>query len=273
MRILQLSDPHVLADPEGLCHGRPALALLRHGLQEALGQLRALGETVDLLLISGDLCDDESWGGYVRLGELLEALPLPVALLAGNHDQPALLRASLGRSVVIAPALVRCGHGWLLLLDSHRSGDTAGALGRLQLDWLQHQLAARPPAAGGQPLLVAVHHPPVPIGDAGMDAIRLRDGEALLDGLRPLSGLRGLVFGHVHQHWHGELPGRPEVPLLGCPSTLHSFPAVQSCPLERPDDPGGRWLQIGEDGVLRQRLLRWAPLDSPSLGECNAPTP
>jgi Icc protein len=265
MRILQLSDPHLLADPAGRCHGRPALALLRHGLLEALGQLRAAGEAPDLLLISGDLCDDESWGGYVRLGELLQPLPVPVALLAGNHDQPALLRAALGRRAVIAPALVRCGNGWLLLLDSHRSGDTAGELGPLQLRWVQRQLAARPPA-GDLPLLVAVHHPPVPIGDAVMDAIRLRDGEALLEGLRPLPALRGLVFGHVHQHWQGGLPGRPEVPLLGCPSTLRSFPAVQPCPLERPDDPGGRWLHIGEDGVLRQRLLRWAPFDGPSLG-------
>jgi len=264
MRILQLSDPHLLADPAGLCHGRPALALLRHGLQEALRQLRAAGEAPDLLLISGDLCDDESWGGYARLGEWLQALPLPVALLAGNHDQPALLRAALGRRAVIAPALVRCGHGWLLLLDSHRSGATDGELGPLQLDWLRRQLAAGV-TAGGQPLLVAVHHPPVPIGDGAMDAIRLRDGEALLDLLRPLSALRGLVFGHVHQHWQGGLPGRPEVPLLGCPSTLRSFPAVQRCPLERPDDPGGRWLHIGVDSVLRQRLLRWAPFDGPSL--------
>jgi 3',5'-cyclic-AMP phosphodiesterase len=272
MRILQLSDPHLLADPAGRCHGRPALDLLHHGLQEALRQLRALGEAPDLLLISGDLCDDESWGGYVRLGKVLQSLPLPVALLPGNHDHPALLRAALGRRAMIAPALVRCGHGWLLLLDSHCSGDTAGELGPLQLDWLQRQLAAEVPA-GGQPLLVAVHHPPVPIGDTAMDAIRLRDGAALIDGLRPLSGLRGLVFGHVHQHWQGDLPGRPEVPLLGCPSTLRSFPPVQCCPLERPDDPGGRWLEIGEDGVLRQRLLRWAPLDGPSLASCNAPTP
>ena len=265
MRILQLSDPHLVADPAGRCHGRPALALLRHGLQEALSQLQAAGDAPDLLLISGDLCDDESWGGYARLGELLQGLRLPVALLAGNHDQPALLRAALRRRAVIAPALVGCGNGWLLLLDSHRSGDIAGALGSLQLGWLQRQWAGAA-TAGGQPLLVAVHHPPVPIGDAGMDAIRLRDGEALLDLLRPVAALRGLVFGHVHQHWQGGLPGRPEVPLLGCPSTLRSFAPVQNCPLGRPDDPGGRWLHIGEDGVLRQRLLRWAPGDGPSLG-------
>jgi 3',5'-cyclic-AMP phosphodiesterase len=264
MRILQLSDPHLLADPAGRCHGRPALALLRDGLCEALGQLRSAGEAPDLLLISGDLCDDESWGGYARLAELLQEIPLPVALLAGNHDHPALLRAALGRRAVVAPALIRCCGGQLLLLDSHRSGDTAGELGRIQLDWARRRLAAGSTDAD-LPLVVAVHHPPLPIGDAEMDAIRLRDGDALLDLLRPLAALRGLVFGHIHQHWQAGLPGRPAVPLLGCPSTLRSFGPVQPCPLGRPADPGGRWLALGEDGVLRQRLLRWAPCDGPSL--------
>lgn len=271
MRILQLSDPHLLADPAGRCRGHPALSLLRHALKQALGQLRAAGEVPDLLLISGDLCQDESWGGYVRLVELLETVPLPVALLPGNHDHPALLRAALGRRAVIAPALLEAGTGRLLLLDSHRSGEVAGTLGRTQREWLRNQLAPAPPGPGS-PLLVALHHPPLPIGDPAFDAIGLRDGEELLQLLRPEPALRGLVFGHIHQHWLGALPGRPEVPLLGCPSSLCSFAPVQPCPLGRPDDSGGRWLQLDETGKLRQRLLRWPPVDAPSLRPCSVPS-
>ncbi len=272
MRILQLSDPHLLADPTGRCRGRAALPLLRHGLRQALHQLRGSGDAPDLLLISGDLCQDESWGGYGRLAEALPGPALPVALLAGNHDHPALLRAALGRRAVIAPAVIASGPWRLLLLDSHRSGDAAGELGSLQLGWLRRQLAALP-AGDAASLLVAVHHPPIPIGDAGMDAIRLRDGEALLALLGPVAALKGLVFGHVHQHWQGGMPGRPEVPLLGCPSTLCGFGPVQPCPLGRPDDPGGRWLDLAPDGLLRQRLLRWAPVDGPSLHPCNGFSP
>jgi Icc protein len=191
-----------------------------------------------------------------------------VALLAGNHDHPALLRAVLGRRAVIAPAVISSGEWQVLLLDSHRSGEVAGALGPAQLGWLRRRLAALP-AGGDSSVLIAVHHPPVPIGDAGMDAIRLRDGQALVDLLRPVAAVRGLVFGHVHQHWQGMLPGRPDVLLLGCPSTLCGFGPVQPCPLGRPDDPGGRWLELARDGVLRQRLLRWTPVDGPSLGPCN----
>jgi Icc protein len=173
---------------------------------------------------------------------------------------------------VIAPALLDAGSWRLLLLDSHLSGEVAGELGRSQLAWLRSCLAPAQPGPGS-PLLVALHHPPVAIGDPGLDPIGLRDGEALLELLRPEQALRGLVFGHIHQHWQGALPGRPEVPLLGCPSSLCSFAAVQPCPLGRPDDPGGRWLQLDGAGALRQRLLRWAPVDGPSLRPCSVPSP
>lgn len=252
LRVLQLSDPHLLAEGQGRYRGRRPLVQLRHGLEQALTQA---GAPVDLLLISGDLCQDESLGGYVRLRELLAPLPLPVALLSGNHDHPALLRAALGRRAALGPAVLPLGPWRLVLLESHRPGRSEGWLGETQLDWLGRQLAAP-----GGPVLVAVHHPPLPIGDPLFDAIALADGPALLALLAGAPAVAAVVCGHLHQHWRGALPGRPDVPVLSCPSTLCSFPAVQPCPLGRPDDPGGRLLELGASGRWRQRLLRWPAL-------------
>ncbi len=252
MRVLQLSDPHLLADGQGRYRGRCPLAQLRHGLRQALAQV---GGAPDLLLISGDLCQDESLGGYVRLRELLAPLALPVALLSGNHDHPALLRAALGRRALLGPAVLPLGAWRLVLLESHRPGRVEGWLGEGQLRWLRQELAA----AGG-PVLVAVHHPPQPIGDPLFDAIALADGAALLAALAAAPAVAMVVCGHVHQHWQGALPGRPEVPVLSCPSTLCAFPAVQRCPLGRPHDPGARLLELGPTGRWRQRLLRWSAL-------------
>ncbi|MCP9927958.1 metallophosphoesterase [Cyanobium sp. CH-040] len=252
MRLLQLSDPHLLADGEGTYRGRRPAA----HLAEALRRGAALDPPPDLLLISGDLCQDESWSGYLHLRQLLQPWPTPVALLSGNHDHPQLLRAALGRRAVLAPAVLERADSRVLLLASHQAGRTGGALGRRQLGWLAGLLqgwARQPP----RPLLVAVHHPPVPIGDPVMDAIGLDDGAALLELLRPVPSLVGVVFGHVHQHWQADLPGRAGVPLLGCPSTLCGFGPVQPCPLGSPDDPGGRWLEIDRRGRLHHRLLRW----------------
>jgi Icc protein len=255
MQLLQLSDPHLLADPQGHYRQRRPF----RSLQEALRQVAR--QPHGLLLISGDLCQDETWQGYIRLRELLASVEVPVALLPGNHDHPALLRAALGRQAVIAPAVIELGGCRLVLLDSHRSGSVGGWIGPRQLAWLAGQLATAP----HNPTLVAVHHPPVPIGDAGMDAIALHDGPALLALLRPVPGVRAVLFGHVHQHWQGWLPDRPAelepVQLLGCPSTLCAFGPVQPCPLGRAADPGARWLQLDAAGGLQQRLLRWHGVD------------
>jgi Icc protein len=260
MRLLQLSDPHLLGDPNGLCRGRPSLALLRHALRMAHDQLQAADQMPSRLLISGDLCQDESWGGYRRLAEALAQSPFaalePPLLLAGNHDHALALRAALGRQAVVAPALLNWGSWQVLLLDSHVPGQVGGRLGPHQLAWIAAQLPR-----SEQPLLVAVHHPPLAIGDPGLDAIALADGEALLSLLRRCGRWRGLVFGHIHQHWSGSLPGADghrAIPLLGCPSTLAPFAAVLPCPLGREQDPGGRLLELGTDGELRHQLLRWS---------------
>jgi Icc protein len=254
MRVLQLSDPHLLADPMGRYRGRRPFAWLEQGLRQSLARLP---QPPQLLLLSGDLCQDESLGGYGNLRRLLEPLSIPVALLPGNHDHPQLMRAALARRAVIAPALVEVAGGRVLLLDSHKAGATAGWLGSAQLGWLAERLGWLRRQPDRRPLLVAVHHPPVPIGDPVMDAISLLDGPALLELLRPLPDLVAVVFGHIHQHWAGSLPGRAEVPLLGCPSTLCGFGPVQPCPLGRPDDPGGRWLVVRPGGGFHQSLLRW----------------
>ena len=261
MRLLQLSDPHLLADPDGVCRGHRPLARLRQGLEQALDQLRQQGDAPDLLLISGDLCQDESWQGYGLLRDLLARQAMPAALLPGNHDHPLLLRAALGRQWPVAPALVPCAGAQLLLLDSHRPGCDGGWLGEAQLAWVRQQLTPQ----SRVPLLVAVHHPPLPIGDPAFDAMGLGDGPELLNLLRPVARLRALLFGHVHQHWQGTLPGRPEVTVLGCPSTLCGFGPVQPCPLGRPQDPGARLLVLEPDGVLRQQLLRWSAAMPPSV--------
>ena len=266
MRILQLSDPHLLADPLGHCRGRSPWALLRLALEQAWQQLDAAGQRPDQLLITGDLCQDESWGGYVRLGELLTASPLadlpPPWLLGGNHDHGQRLRAALGRRAVIAPAMIACAGWQVLLLDSQVPGRLDGRLGPHQLAWLERALQR-----SDHPLLVALHHPPGAIGDSRLDGIALSDGQDLLDRLQASGRLRGVVFGHVHQHWQGRLPGPaqtgPGAPLLACPSTLCAFAAVQPCPLGRADDPGARLLELTSAGELRHRLLRWSPPDSP----------
>ncbi|WP_259727588.1 MULTISPECIES: metallophosphoesterase [unclassified Synechococcus] len=250
LHVLQLSDPHLLADPQGVYRGVNPYEQLRHGLEQAIAQLE---RPPDLLLISGDLCQDESLAGYGHLCDLLTPLRIPLALLPGNHDNPALIRQALGGLAALAPAALQLGPWRLILISSHRPGSPAGCLDDHQLRWLRGQLAG-----SSAPTWLAIHHPPVPIGSPSLDAIALQHPEPLLELLAASPLVRGVLFGHVHQHWQGQLPGSPEVPLFACPSTLCAFPSSQPCPLGRPQDPGGRWLELRPDRSWAQRLLRWS---------------
>jgi Icc protein len=276
MRLLQLSDPHLLADPEGFCRGRQPLPRLRQALAAALSQLAQEDLWPDWLLLTGDLCQDESWGGYARLRELLAEPGLPpflpplppVALLPGNHEHCLRLRAALGRHALLAPARLTlpgaepgAGQWRVLLLDSHCPGRIDGQLGHRQWSWLEREIAAA--ERDGAWLLLALHHPPGPIGDPFLDTIALAEGPALLELLANRPAARGLVFGHVHQYWRGWLPGAPGRPLLGCPSTLGPFGPVQPCPLGRGEDPGALLLDLDPAGEIRHRLLRWHAPEPP----------
>ncbi|MEB3176210.1 MAG: metallophosphoesterase [Synechococcus sp.] len=236
--LLQLSDPHLLADPQGRHRGVAALPALRRALQEGLARCPC---PPDLLLISGDLCQDESWLGYAALRDLLAPLPLPVALLAGNHDHPQLLRSALGRTAVVAPALLEFGAWRLLLLDSHCSGQINGRLSALQVRWAQQALQG-----STAPVLLAVHHPPEDFTPAS----------PWLQQLAAQVPLKLLLVGHIHQHRQEPTAAGPV--LLGCPSTLLQFSPRQPCPLGMPQEPGGRWLQLGAGGHWRTELLRWS---------------
>ena len=253
MRILQLTDPHLVAADAARVRDRPALPLWHR----ALDQVELLQP--DCLVVTGDLCQDESWGGYARLRDALQLrVNCPVALVPGNHDHPLLLDAVLGRFCTTAPAELVVGGVRLLVLNSHWRGHSPGCLGAGQLQWLSERLQQI--AGDPMPLVVALHHPPMAIGHPVLDTMNLIDHGALRRLLLPLEALRAVVFGHIHQHWEGCWPDRVDVPLLGAPSTLKSFQNVQPCPLNRAEDPGGRLLEIDASGRLSHRVLRWPTL-------------
>ena len=251
MKILQLSDPHLVASDAGLVRGRPALRYWTRALQQAILH------QPDCVLITGDLCQDESWCGYRRLeAELRRHVRCPVGVLPGNHDHPLLLDCVLGRHCTTAPGEMLVDGVRILLLNSHWCGHSAGHLGKRQLAWLSERLNDSSP--GAKPLVIALHHPPLLIGHPLLDTMNLVDNGTFRDLLLNCRSLIGILFGHVHQHWQGVWPERPDVQLLGCPSTLIGFDPVQACPMNRAGDPGGRLIQIDPSGALTHALLRWS---------------
>ena len=235
----QLTDPHLLADPRGRYRGVNSYDRFRSCLRSACSA------KPDLVLLTGDLAQDETWGAYGLLREQLAACDSPALVMAGNHDQHRLLRSCLGRHALVAPCGVAVGNWLVIGLDSHVAGCMGGRLSAAQLGWLASTLRTHP-----GPCLVALHHPPAAIGCPRMDPIALAAPERFLRLLQDFPQVKGVVFGHVHQAWRQQ--GRPH--LMACPSTAMQIASTQPSP--HSDAPGWRLLRLEATGQLHTQVMR-----------------
>jgi len=244
--VVQISDPHL---------GRHA-GPIRAGYPDSDTQLEAVIDDVllhhrdaDLVLVTGDLAEDPKAPVYQRLVAHLARLPAPIVALAGNHDDRGIARETF----------VAAGHGfdgervlggWLVVgLDSCWPGHTAGLVQPSELQRLEDSIERHP----GRQVLVAVHHPLVPVGSRWLDRLALTNGDELLATMSRHPEVRACIFGHIHQTYdalHGP------VRLLGCPSTLVQFlPAAWDFALE-PVESGYRILRLRSDGNIETEVRR-----------------
>jgi 3',5'-cyclic-AMP phosphodiesterase len=237
--LVQLSDPHVSVRDWAAAD---ALAL---GVRTVLG----LRPTPDAVLVTGDIADNGDPREYARAAELLALLPMPVHVLAGNHDDRGRLAAAFDgppdgpRRWVADVAGVR-----LLGLDTSIPGSVSGsgALGADGLAWLSDALAAAPDV----PTIVAMHHPPLPIGIQSLDEIGLagEDAAAFAGVVEAAPQVIRVVAGHVHRTVFSEIGGRP---FVTCPSTyLQARLGLDGERLELIPEPPAIVVHVWRDGRL-----------------------
>lgn len=229
-RLLHITDTHLFADPSADYRGVVTAASLA-AVIDASGAASA-----DAVVISGDLCQDESRGGYRILREQLARLTMPIVCLPGNHDDLVFMREELAGSNVQVLGEQRIG-GWrLLALDCTVPGAVHGEFGPERLAEIDTWLAA-----AALPTLVALHHPPIDCGSRWLDGSRLADGEAFLAMLARHSQVRAVLCGHIHQRLDRELGG---LRILATPSTCRQFAEQHDNFATDEQPPGWRWILL-----------------------------
>jgi 3',5'-cyclic-AMP phosphodiesterase len=239
--LAQLSDPHIgatWADGDSVAR-----------LAAAVQSVRALQPQPDAVLVTGDLADHATDDEYEQVRELLAPLGAPLYVLPGNHDDRRALHRHFGVPGGAGDPVqysAELGPVRLVVLDSTRPGEAAGALDAGRLDWLDAELAAAPRL----PALLAMHHPPLLTGVPAWDEIGLpaADRRALGRVLDRHPQVRLLVAGHVHRLIAGNLAGRS---VLTVPSTyVQARLQIGSHELELADEPAGFALHAFLDGEL-----------------------
>jgi Icc protein len=244
LRLLQISDPHLFASPQGTLRGVATLPALRTVLAHALAD----GAHYDALLVTGDIVHDEP-GGYRHFRVEMLATGLPVYCLPGNHDVPAALPHAVAGTPVQVGGQADLGAWRIVLLDSSVPGQAHGRLQPAELERLDQALAS----AGSRHVLIGVHHHPVPHASRWLDSVGLHNAADLFAVMDRHSGVRALLWGHVHQEFEALRRG---VRLLGVPSTCAQFlPHSEQFAID-PAPPGYRMLTLRADGTLDTEVVR-----------------
>ncbi|ALM51727.1 metallophosphoesterase [Halomonas huangheensis] len=233
MRLIQLSDCHLYADPQARSRcGNPARQLA--AVVAAADALRP-----DLVLVTGDISQDETQGAYHLAADALARLDCPWYWIPGNHDDPELMNAV--QEVVTE---VASRHWRILQLDTHIEGDVRGEVGEQQLARLQQQLAE-----DDRPTLIAMHHPPVEVGSTWMDAISLGDQQAFWAVLDNAPQVRMVICGHVHHAFQARVDTtQGHVEVYACPSTSDQFLAgSDEFAVDEASRPGLRVIDLQRD--------------------------
>jgi Icc protein len=236
--LAQLSDTHLLADPDAL--------LWSHNTTRSLAAVaEALPHGIDVLVVTGDVTEDGTPEAYRRVLALTAERAKQRYFVAGNHDDPEVIREVLGPAPPLR--MIRIAERWTMaLVDSQWVGHEEGRIADSTLSELREELARV-----STHVVVCVHHPP--ISTCENPACGLTDSHALLEVIHS-SPVRLVLSGHVHHHFDMTRDG---VRFIGAPSTFRQLRhGGDPHYTDTGEPPAAQLLELLDDGDVSCRVVR-----------------
>ena len=191
----------------------------RDYLHRALLGINHYFEQARACLLLGDIADSGSDPSYKSVYEQLQSIPMPIYATVGNHDNRPIMQSHFSGSYTsdgFAQNSNRLSMDWrLIVLDSKLDGREYGEICFTRLAWLANQLQTCPE----RNIIIAMHHPPGPLGVPALDGIALGNGSSLHRVLEPHKNrIRMLLCSHFHlpisASWYG-------FPVAAVPALTH----------------------------------------------------
>ncbi|MEO1067247.1 MAG: phosphodiesterase [Pseudomonadota bacterium] len=203
MRFLQFTDIHLTTPGETILQRDP-----NANFEKALGHALADHSDAEALVITGDLSDWGDRDDYERLKARIGALPFPVHLCIGNHDNRENFLSvfpDLANDDGFVQNVAPLGDALAVTLDTKIPDTHAGELCATRLAWLDRTLSD-----ADKPVFLFMHHNPVPTGQGPIDTIMLQNADGFAETIRPYGDkIRHIFFGHCHLPLNGSLHGVP----------------------------------------------------------------
>ncbi len=192
--LAQLSDTHFDGSPRNTAR-----------VADAMTFLAAMATPPDAILVTGDVADHGSPAEYESARATIVS-DVPILWCPGNHDDRQAFAESLLNLDTTAPLnyAYQLGELTVAMCDSTIPGEPGGELTATTLDWLRGVLAGAP-----GPVVVAFHHPPVPVFNPITDTMGLARPHELAAVLDAAPNVVAVLTGHAHMSAVTTFAGRP----------------------------------------------------------------
>lgn len=271
IRILQLTDLHVFAEPGTKLKGVPTL----ESLQEVVDWIEQQERAFDHIVVTGDHTHDERPESYRAVRAQLERLSGRRWQVPGNHDDRSVLRqvfpevdqqiegddgAAFGATAADAGIRFsfRAGDWHCIGLDTHVPGEVSGRFDAEQERWLSDVLQR----STADQVVLFCHHPPIDVGSVWMDRIGLQQPEWLHNIVARDDRIQAIFCGHVHHDFAGQLH---QAAVKAAPSTGIQFDPAGDVPRFAADPPGYRVIELNgtklTSRVERLSEAKYVPTD------------
>ena len=259
LTFVHLSDTHIHHD---LDYSKPYADVTSY--EGAVALTKAVNDLPfrpDFVLHTGDVAYNPDPEAYKTCLDILGEIKFPVYYVAGNHDDSV----SLQRHLLHRDEPRRTFHYafetngvQIVVLDSNGPTDPpAGLLDDYQLEWVAGLCAAD----DDRPLIVAVHHNPLPVDVPWLDDyMALRNGDLLHEALLPARHrMRGVFFGHVHQNVDIYRDGILYCSTLSSWTQFQAYPGMTITTSDRGAEPGFSVVMVSAEQTFIRRYRFLAP--------------
>ncbi|QYK00978.1 3',5'-cyclic-AMP phosphodiesterase [Shewanella psychrotolerans] len=249
VRLVQVTDPHLFADPEAQLLG----VNTAHSLDAVLNTIKAVDYPAHFMLVTGDISQDYSNESYQNFVKAIAPLKLACHYLPGNHDDPRIMNLHMQGPNIYGDRRILAGNWQIIMLDSTVPGKPGGHMAESEFDLIESAVKQHP----DRYTLLVMHHNPILVECKWLDQHCMDNGSDFIDRVSKLPQVKGLLWGHVHQSLdqsHSTETG--SMRLMATPSTCIQFKPKSPYFALDAQQPGYRLLELKADGSILTNVYR-----------------
>ncbi|MBA2652249.1 MAG: metallophosphoesterase [Tatlockia sp.] len=214
VKIIQLTDTHLFSNDSllfGVNCNKTFDKVIDHIYKHEL-------HDTDLILLTGDLSQDESQGSYQYLLNAFKPFQIPVIWIPGNHDNLNLMDATFSKSsFFFRMKQLELKHWIFIFLNTQLEGEINGFIN--QDDFISIKNGIENGALFNKKIALIMHHHPVSVDTPLIDKYIINNQEELWKNIRN-SNVELAICGHVHGDY---LIHHNNVKIESAPATCFQF--------------------------------------------------